>query len=152
MLLCNQIAQHLRNSSLWHRKSVIQFIFRGIKDIPHIVEKRVITQAEVDQFAKLTGDTNYIHSAECPSDKRCVHGAYLNAIVAGIIGTKLPGPGSIVVQQEFTFPQKCVTDEEILITVQILDDRHIKKIAYNCRQKGLPVFTGTAKIIVKKTE
>lgn len=54
--------------------------------MPRVVEKRTITQAEVDAFAKLTSDTNYIHSIECPPERRCVHGAFLNAIVAGIIG------------------------------------------------------------------
>lgn len=121
----------------------------GIKEMSRIVEKRTITQSEVDQFAKLSGDTNYIHSIECPPEKRCVHGAFLNAIVSGVIGTKFPGPGSVVLQQDFVFPQKCVCDEEITITVRILENRQIKKIAYECRQKGLPVFTGTAKIIVK---
>lgn len=152
MLICKRIAHGIRSKSLLAVENVIQNFACGIKEIPRLVERRTITQAEVDQFAQLTGDTNYIHSAECPADKRCIHGAFLNAIVAGIIGTKMPGPGSIVVQQDFAFPQKCVCDEEIIITVRLLENRHIKKIGYECRQKGLPVFTGTANIVVKKTE
>lgn len=133
-------------------QNVIQTLSCGVKDLPRVVEKRIITQAEVDAFAKLTGDTNYIHSNECPPERRCVHGAFLNAIVAGIIGTKMPGAGSIVLLQEFVFPQKCVCDEEITITVRMLENRHIKKIAYECKQNGLPVFSGTANIIVKNVE
>lgn len=120
--------------------------------MPYIAATRIITQTEVDEFARLTGDTNYIHSAECPPDKRCVHGAFLNGIVAGIIGTKMPGPGSIVLRQEFKFPQRCVADEEIQIIVRLLENRHIKKIGYECQQKGTTVFTGTADIIVKKVQ
>lgn len=141
-----------RLKSLLIAPNVIQTLRCGIKNKPQVIEKRIITQAEVDAFAKLTGDTNYIHSNECPPERRCVHGAFLNAIVAGIIGTKMPGAGSIVLKQELVFPQKCVCDEEITITVRILENRHIKKIAYECRQKGLPVFTGTANIIVKNVE
>lgn len=146
------MAAHLPHRPLLSVQKVIQTCVCGIKEVPKIVEKRIITQAEVDQFAQLTGDMNFIHSADCPPERRCVHGAFLNAIVAGIIGTKLPGAGSIVLQQDFAFPQKCVCDEEIIITVRLLENRHIKKIVYDCRQKGLPVFTGSANIIVKKIE
>lgn len=120
------------------------------KEVCRHTEKRVITQAEVDEFTKISGDTNFIHSAECPSEKRCIHGAFLNAIVAGIIGTKLPGEGSIVLNQEFGFPHKCVTDEEITIVVRLLDDRHIKKIAYEAKQMDRCVFSGQANIVVRK--
>lgn len=150
MIICKQIARNFRNNNLFHIQNINRIFACGLKEAPRYVEKRIITQNEVDQFAQVTGDTNYIHSVECPSDKRCVHGAFLNAIVAGIIGTKMPGPGSIVVQQDFAFPQKCVCDEEITITIRILENRHIKKLAYECRQKGLPVFTGTANIVMKK--
>lgn len=151
MLLCHRLAIRHRRPLLFIQNA-IQLVSCGISNLPEIVIKRVITQDEVDSFATLTGDTNYIHSTKCPAERRCVHGAFLNAIVAGIIGTQLPGPGSVVVQQEFTFPQKCVTDEEVTITVRLLENRHIKKIAYECRQNDLPVFNGTAKIIVKNVE
>lgn len=153
MLIYHQLAHILRSKKpLLVHPNLVQNIIRGFKDIPKYAEKRIITQAEVDEFARLTGDTNYIHSSECPLERRCVHGAFLNAIVAGMIGTKLPGAGSIVLQQEFTFPQKCVCDEEISITLRLLENRHIKKIGYECRQNGLPVFIGTANIIVKNVE
>lgn len=125
-------------------------IMRGMKEIPQHIEKRTITQSDVDQFTKLTGDTNFIHMSECPPEKRCVHGAFLNGIVAGIIGTKLPGHGTIVLQQDFAFPYKCVCDEEITICVKLIAERHIKKIAYECKQSDRIVFTGTANVVVRK--
>lgn len=146
------LATNFRHKSLLCVRNAMKMAICGIKEMPRHAEKRIITQQEVDDFAKLTGDTNIIHSMDCPSDVRCVHGAFLNAIVAGIIGTKMPGPGSIVVNQEFSFPRKCVCNEEILISVRLLENRHIKKIGYECLQKGAPVFIGTANIIVRKIE
>lgn len=108
---------------------------------------RTITQDDVDQFAKITGDYNPIHSREAPVDKKCVHGAFLNGIVSGIIGTRLPGPGTVVVSQSFSFPNKCVCDEEIKITVKMLDDRKIKKVTYECVQNDKIVFNGTANVM-----
>lgn len=152
MTIFTRLPADLRQKSLLCVQNAMKMASRGIKEVPRHAEKRIITQQEVDDFAKLTGDTNVIHSVDSPADVRCVHGAFLNAIVAGIIGTKMPGPGSIVVNQEFSFPRKCVCDEEILITVRLLENRHIKKIAYECLQNGAPVFIGTANIIVKKIE
>lgn len=152
MTILNLLPANLRQKSLLCVENAMKIAACGIKEMPRHAEKRIITQQEVDDFAKLTGDTNIIHSVDSPSDVRCVHGAFLNAIVAGIIGTKMPGPGSIVVNQEFSFPRKCVCDEEILISVRLLENRHIKKIGYECLQKGAPVFIGTANIIVKKVE
>lgn len=130
----------------------IEHIIKRHKAVARVVVKRTITQDQVDQFTKITGDTNPIHSRDYPADKRCVHGAFLNGIVAGIIGTQLPGAGSVLLHQEFGCPQKCVCDEEITITVQQLDDRHIKRITYEVKQFGNAVFTGTARIIVRKNE
>lgn len=144
MLICRQIVVKHQLMPI-HKK-----IIRGIKEVPRIIEKRTITQSDVDQFTKLTGDTNFIHNSECPPDKRCVHGAFLNAIVAGVIGTKLPGFGTIVLQQDFAFPSKCVCDEEITICVKLIADRHIKKVTYECKQLDRTVFTGTANVVIRK--
>lgn len=149
MIISHSLAANFWQRSLLSVQNMMRTSVCGIKEAPQYIEKRIITQHEVDQFAKLTGDTNVIHSAECPPDERCVHGAFLNAIVAGIIGTKMPGPGSIVVKQEFQFPQKCVCNEEIIISVRLVENRHIKKIGYECRQNDRPVFVGTASIVVK---
>lgn len=143
MLMCRQIV-NLRF------RLIHKMIIRGMKEVPRVIEKRTITQSDVDQFTKLTGDTNFIHTIECPPEKRCVHGALLNAIVAGVIGTKLPGFGTLVLQQDFAFPYKCVCDEEITICVKLIEDRHIKKVAYECKQLDRVVFTGTANVVVRK--
>lgn len=108
---------------------------------------RTITQDDVDHFAQITGDFNPIHTREAPNDQKCVHGAFLNGIISGIIGTRLPGPGTVVISQTFSFPNKCVCDEEIKITVKLIDDRKIKKVTYECVQNDKVVFNGTANVI-----
>lgn len=111
---------------------------------------RVITPEEVEAFALLTGDTNPIHGPTFPVDKRFVHGALLNGIVSGVVGTRIPGPGTIVLSQEFKFPYRCKVDEPIEITVNMLEYRKIIRIAYECRQKNVSVMEGTAKLMIDK--
>lgn len=112
-----------------------------------VKETRIITQAEVDRFAEISGDHNTIHKATHPIEKRCIHGALLNALVSGIIGTKLPGPGCIVISQEFKFPNKCTVDKEIEMLVRLVEDRKIMKVAFIFKQSDSVVFEGTAKLI-----
>lgn len=110
-----------------------------------------IKQKDVDEFSRLTGDTNPIHSIEMPPEKRLVHGAYLNGLVSGIIGTRLPGPGTIVLSQKLLFPAKCKVDKEIEIWIKLIENRKIMKIIYECRQDGIIVFKGDAKLLLMST-
>lgn len=110
-------------------------------------ETRVITQHDVDRFSEVSGDHNPIHKSGHPADRRCIHGAFLNAIISGIIGTKMPGPGCVVLSQEFTFPSKCVVDEEIKMCIRLVEQRKIMKVEYTCKQCDKVVFEGTARLI-----
>lgn len=132
---------------LARNKAIIYFPIFHRTFADYFKETRIITQNEVDRFAEISGDHNPIHKATSSSDKRCIHGAFLNAIVSGIIGTKLPGPGSIVLSQEFKFPTKCVVDQEIEICVRLVENRKILKVVYEFKQYDEIVFAGTAKLI-----
>lgn len=104
-------------------------------------------QTELDQFTKLTGDFNPIHSIKTPPEKRMVHGALLNGIVAGIIGTRLPGPGTVVLEQKFSFPAPCRIDTDTEIVVRLLKKRKISLVTYECRQGTELVLEGEAKLL-----
>jgi acyl dehydratase len=108
---------------------------------------KTITQKEVDAFAQLTNDHNPIHKVIDSKSSPIVHGAFLNGLVAGVIGTQMPGPGTVVVSQTFSFPHKCVVDKEIEILVELIEQRKIMKVSYECKQDGKIVFTGTAKLV-----
>lgn len=135
---------HLGSLSLQRRHSS--------ESMASVEVRRRLTQEDVDQFAVISGDTNFVHSRQCPPEQRCIHGALLNGLVSAVIGTKLPGPGAIVLAQTFSFPNKCVVDEEITITVTLIQDRKIKKVQYECKQSGLTVFIGSADLIIQNVK
>jgi len=65
--------------------SISKLIFRHLSSQNRYEMVRVISKADVEQFAQLTGDTNPVHfEGEAP----IVHGALLIGIVSGVIGTK----------------------------------------------------------------
>ncbi|CAH1997146.1 unnamed protein product [Acanthoscelides obtectus] len=111
---------------------------------------RKITQNDIDTFTKLSGDTNPIHSSG-GKETALVHGAFLNALVSAVIGTKLPGPGTIVVQQTLNFPNKCYADESVTVKVKLADLRKIITVDFSCEveEQNKVVLHGQAKLIHK---
>ncbi|XP_016948334.1 uncharacterized protein LOC108023396 [Drosophila biarmipes] len=139
----------LRTVQEWRVKAHDQRILssRGLRQVQ--VVKR-FSQSDLDQFAQFTGDHNYIHSLETPVEERRVHGALLNAVVAGIMGTQLPGPGTVVLEQSFKFLKPCRLETDTLVTVRLLQSRKISTVEYDIRQNDEVVFAGSAKLLTRQ--
>ncbi|XP_026830811.1 uncharacterized protein LOC105283049 [Ooceraea biroi] len=78
---------------------------------------KIITNDDILKFAELTGDYNPIHTE---SARNIAHGALLNGLVSGLIGTKLPGAGTVVIEQNLTFPKPCYAGDTVEVTVKIV--------------------------------
>lgn len=106
---------------------------------------RNIQAMDVENFARLTGDFNSVHFGE----KAIVHGVLLNGFVSSVLGTKLPGPGYVVVEQSMTFPNPCRVGDELEILVEILEARKIFVCKYVCTnvQNKIVVHEGIAKLV-----
>lgn len=111
---------------------------------------RRFTQQEVDEFCRLTGDSNPIHSRDTPEAQRCVPGAFLNAVVSGIIGSHFPGHGTKVLAQSFKFPKRCRLDVDTEIVLELLQQRKISVIGFHCEQDKEEVFRGEAKLLIQQ--
>ena len=83
-----------------------------------VMVQRKITPEDLDTFIKLSQDYNPIHRV---TQKPLVHGAFLNSLVSGVIGTKLPGFGSIVIEQSLRFPEPCYVNDEVKILTLFLN-------------------------------
>lgn len=109
-----------------------------------VILKR-IDKSDVDDFARLSGDTNPIHSGDCP----LVHGIYLAGLVSGVIGTKLPGDGTVLVSKHLRFPNACYAGDQIKIEVEIQSIRKVIKCGFWCSVENKVVMEGTADVINK---
>uniref|UniRef100_A0A2A4K3W2 MaoC-like domain-containing protein n=1 Tax=Heliothis virescens TaxID=7102 RepID=A0A2A4K3W2_HELVI len=113
--------------------------------------QKTLTQKDLDAFSNLTSDHNYLHQNN--GNKRpIVHGALLNGLVAGLIGTHLPGPGTVLVSQTMKFPNKCFVGEKLTISVELVDVRKILKVKFYCivEEEKKVVFEGEAKLMLAK--
>ncbi|AFK07744.1 acyl dehydratase [Mesotoga prima MesG1.Ag.4.2] len=94
--------------------------------------RRKITAEMVDSFANLTGDRNPVHTDEEFARKsrfgrRIAHGMLSVGIISAILGNEFPGPGSIYMKQEVRFLKPIFLEEEVLITIEILEIKVEKK-------------------------
>ncbi len=120
----------------------------------------IITQSDINQFVKLTGDDNKLHVdkkyASTTSFKRPVaHGMLGASFISTIIGTKLPGDGALWYSQNLEFLQPVRVGDELRITAEV-----IKKIGRTktielqtdiFNQNKQKVTTGTAKVKLVET-
>ena len=107
---------------------------------------RPITRQEVVDFAKISGDTNPIHMT---TDQPIVHGAFLLGLVSGVVGTKCPGPGSVLLKLEAKFLKPCFADTTVKIRVEQLNDRKIVDCSFRCENAANSdmLITGTARVM-----
>lgn len=88
--------------------------------------RRKISAEMVDSFANLTGDRNPVHTDEefavnSRFGRRIAHGMLSVGIISAILGNEFPGPGSIYMKQEVRFLKPIFLEEEVIITVEILE-------------------------------
>ena len=123
------------------------------------VTSRVITIENVKQFASLTKDFNPIH-LEYGNENQppIVHGALLMSLVAGVIGSDFPGPGTLVLSQEMTFIAACPAGSNISIEISLENNQSATKIrkitycnfaCYNNDDKSILFMKGKAKLRIK---
>lgn len=109
-----------------------------------VVLKRV-NKTDIDNFARLSGDTNPIHSGDRPT----VHGVHLAGLVSGVIGTKLPGDDTVLASKNLRFPNACYAGDLVKIEVKILSIRKLIKCAFWCSVGDKIVMEGSADVINK---
>ncbi len=86
--------------------------------------RRTFIQRDFDRFAALSGDDNPIHvdpefAARTKFGRTVAHGMFLYSVVCSVLGTRLPGPGTIQVEQELMFPSATPAGEEVEIRVEV---------------------------------
>ncbi|XP_022800455.1 hydroxyacyl-thioester dehydratase type 2, mitochondrial-like [Stylophora pistillata] len=120
--------------------------------------RRTVTVEDVTTFAQLTGDTNPIHLDEHFAKKTelgqlVVHGVILNGIVSAVHGTKLPGPGCMVVSQSLNYPAPLFPGEEVLTHIRVTRLRHaimICDVICTAVQRRKVVLCGETKLLLPK--
>lgn len=107
----------------------------------------------VAEFARIIGDDNPLHLDEAYAATtrfgRCiVHGTLYSGLIGTVLGTRLPGPGTILVAQSHSFHAPVFVGDTVTATVRISAiDQQTGSIGVETRvenEDGKIVLTGTA--------
>src|SRR6516225_7998842 len=87
---------------------------------------RSLTWRDIELFAAMSGDVNPAHVDEefAKSDmfhKIIAHGMWGGALISTVLGTELPGPGTIYVSQTLNFRRPIGLGDTITVTVKVVD-------------------------------
>lgn len=118
--------------------------------------EKVVTEQDVQTFAQVTGDTNPVHldadyAATTSFEKPIAHGMLTAGFISAAIGTKLPGPGCIYLEQSLKFRAPVFIGATVTTTVAVkeLNERRRRAVLETvCTVEGKKVVTGEATIML----
>ena len=119
---------------------------------------KTITETDIDAFAALTGDTNPVHldseyAATTPFKARIAHGMLSAGLISTVLGTQLPGPGCIYLEQQIKFKAPVFIGDTLVATVTVEDINQRRgrvSLKTQCFVNTKLVADGTASMMVDK--
>lgn len=120
---------------------------------------KTVTETDCYNFAGVSGDFNPAHINEVYAEKtffkkRIAHGMLSAGFISAVLGTKLPGPGTIYMGQELKFTKPVYFGDTIkaeCIVEEIIKEKNrviLKTICTN--QDGDVVIEGKATVMAPK--
>lgn len=121
---------------------------------------RTLSWQDIELFAVMSGDVNPAHVdpeyARSDIFHRIVaHGMWGASLISTLLGTRLPGPGTIYIEQTLYFRHPVSIGDTISVSVTVAaKDPHRHRVELNCRcvnQHDEAVIEGTA-VVLAPTE
>ncbi len=119
---------------------------------------KTITDADICIFAGVSGDTNPVHlndefAAGTMFKTRIAHGMFGAALISAVLGTKLPGPGCIYVNQTLKFKAPVRVGDTLVAKATVKSkaaDKGFVTMETVCTVAGKTVIDGEAMLMVPK--
>ncbi len=119
---------------------------------------KTVVESDILKFAFASGDHNPVHLDEeyakkTRFGKRIAHGMLSASFISTVLGTRLPGPGTIYLEQSLKFCRPVFIGDTVTATVTVTRvDRKtnyvwLKTVCTN--SQGKPVVTGRAKVMLE---
>ncbi len=119
-----------------------------------------VTEDTIVQFAEVSGDANPVHldeayAATTPFKGRIAHGMLSAAYISAVLGTKLPGPGTVYMSQALRFKRPVRIGDVVTAraTVSAIDTEKARvTLETVCIVNDKPVLEGEAMVMVPRRE
>ena len=136
--------------------SISNFTFDEITVGQTATYSKTITEEDIVQFAVVSGDANPVHldadfAATTQFGERIAHGMLTGAIISAALAMKLPGPGSIYLNQSLRFTAPVTIGDAVTVKLEVTDknDRRgfVTLSTEAVNQNDERVATGEAQLI-----
>ncbi len=126
----------------------------------HAELTRVATEADIAGFVDSVGDYNPVHTdpayaADTRFKRRIAPGIWTAGLVSAVIGTRLPGPGTIYLSQDLTFVRPVMLGDTVSARVEVVEVNPVKnrlRLHTSCvNQRGETVLEGAALVMPSRT-
>lgn len=139
-------------------KELNGYAFEDLKVGMSAVYSRTITDTDLRNFSGVSGDTNPMHLNEeyarsTPFKGCIVHGFLTASLLSTVIGTKLPGPGCLYVNQTLRFKAPVYVGDTVYAkaTVTALQPEKRRAVLHTqCVVKDVIVLDGEAVVQLPK--
>lgn len=119
---------------------------------------RVVSEADVQTFAEVSGDHNPVHLDESyaqgtPFKTRIAHGMLSAAHISALIAAELPGPGAIYLSQTLNFRRPVKLGDTVTTRAEVValdPDKARATLRTTCSVGGKTVVDGEAVILVPR--
>jgi 3-hydroxybutyryl-CoA dehydratase len=120
-----------------------------------------VTDSDVREFARISGDHNpvHLHDEYARSTRfggRIAHGMLTAGFISAVLGTRLPGPGGIYLNQTLKFTAPVRIGDTITATSEVIayrEDKRIVTLKTDCvNQRGELVLSGEAVLLMEKAQ
>ena len=119
---------------------------------------KTISETDVYLFAGITGDLNPVHvdavrAAQSRFGERIAHGMLGASLVCTVLGTRLPGPGTIHLEQTLRFEHPVRLGDTLTARVEVTDiqqrgsTQRIRLATTVTNQDGVRVVVGEALVM-----
>jgi len=120
---------------------------------------KTVTDADIQVLADVTLDRNPLHLDDAFARRtrfgaRIAHGLLGLGLISAVLGTKLPGPGTIYLSQKVGFVGPARIGDTLTAVVKVIDiwpKTRIVTLETKCHnQDGQPILTGEAVVLVEQ--
>ena len=121
---------------------------------------KTVTEADIVAYAGVSGDTNPIHlhdgfAKSTRFGQRIAHGMLSAGFISAVIGTRLPGPGSVYISQTMNFMAPVLIGETItaVATITAIDEKRRRvTLKTQCLNGDKVVIEGEATVLVPRRD
>ena len=145
-----------QNGTVMPNKELHGYYFEDMEVGMTDVYGKTVTDADIIMFSGVSGDINPVHlnhefASESIFEGRIAHGMLTASFISTVVGTKLPGPGWIYVNQALRFKAPVKAGDTVIArvtVVKIIPEKKFVELKTVCTVGEKVVIDGEATVMV----